>query len=108
MLADPDDAEAYIDSDMALHRLLYEYAESALLGEVLSMVKTYNLRVRYVIERALADAPEERRAVRIASTREHIAILDALERRDPDLACNAVYEHITSCISREAKYHRCE
>lgn len=108
VLADPDDAEAYIDSDMALHRLLYEYAESTLLGEVLSMVKTYNLRVRYVIERALADAPEERRAVRIASTREHIAILDALERRDPDLAYNAVYEHITNCISREAKYHRCE
>jgi DNA-binding GntR family transcriptional regulator len=108
VLENPDDMEAYVDSDMALHRLLYEYAESELLSEILGLVKTYNLRVRYAIERALEEAPEERRVVRIASTKEHVAILDAFNKRDPDLAYDAVYAHISNCITREQTYHCCE
>lgn len=104
VLDDPDDMAAYVDSDMALHRLLYEYADSELISEILGMVKTSTLRVRYAIERALEEAPEKRREVRLASTHEHIAILDAIESREPQLAYDAVHRHIACCIERESMY----
>jgi DNA-binding GntR family transcriptional regulator len=101
----PDDLMAYVDSDMALHQLLNQYSGSKLLSDILDIVKAYTLRIRYFIERSLEESPEEQREVRLASTREHIAILDAVEKRDPGLAYNAVLAHIDNCVERDEEYH---
>ena len=105
VLSHPDDVIAYVDSDMALHQLLNQYSGSKLLSDILDIVKAYTLRIRYFIERSLAESPEEQCEVRLASTREHIAILDAVEQRDPELAYRAVRAHIGKCVERDEQYH---
>lgn len=104
VLEHPDDEVSYVESDMALHQMLCENAGSKLIWDILNLVKTYTLRVRYSIERSLVESPEKRREVRLCSTREHIAILDALETRDPERAGDAALAHIERCIERDQLY----
>lgn len=103
VLEHPDDEVAYVESDMVLHQLLCENAGSKLLWDTLNLVKTYTLRMRYSIERSLTDSAA-RREVRLCSTHEHIAILEALETRDPERAYAAVLAHIERCIERDRLY----
>lgn len=90
VLENPSDMEAYIASDIALHELLYLYAGSRLLIEVLEMIKAHNMRYRYLRERE----GEEQTITCIISTHEHLKILEALQSRDAERIYKAVYSHI--------------
>lgn len=105
VLDHPDNENAYVDSDMELHQMFSRYSGSKLLCNILDIVKSYTLRIRYSVEIPLEASPEKQREVRIASTKEHIAIIDAIDQRDPGLAAEAMRMHIDNCIERDMEYH---
>lgn len=94
VLEDPSDVVAYVESDMAVHELLHSYAGSKFLSEILTMVKTYTMRFRYIVEKTEEAAPAREASTIIVSTHEHLGILDALNSRDPERAYSTVLQHI--------------
>jgi len=94
VLKDPSNVAAYVESDMAVHELLHAYAGSKFLSEILTMVKTYTMRFRYIVEKTEEAIPHREPSAIIVSTHEHLGILDALESRDPERAYSAVLQHI--------------
>lgn len=101
VLAFPQDKVAYIHSDMELHELFHIYLGSKLLSDILNMIKTNNLRYRYMNENADNAYEEEI----VAITKEHLDILDAIEARDSTLVHERVLKHILAYQqrSRDAK-----
>jgi DNA-binding GntR family transcriptional regulator len=94
VLDNPSDVAAYVESDMAVHELLHSYAGSKFLSEILTMVKTYTMRFRYIVERTEEAVLTREESSIIVSTHEHLSILDALEARDPERVYSAVLQHI--------------
>lgn len=98
-LANPDDMAGYVASDLALHELLHAHAGSPVLSEILVTVKEHSLRLRYSAEEH-APGDGEKRAFVIAATNEHLTILDALERGDPDEVAEKVLQHLGKHMER--------
>lgn len=96
VLESPKDKVAYIHSDMELHELFHIYLGSKLLSDILNMIKTNNLRYRYINENADAAYEEEI----ISITKEHLDILDAIEARDASLVYERVLKHIEAYQQR--------
>ncbi|HPL54133.1 MAG TPA: GntR family transcriptional regulator [Bacillota bacterium] len=94
VLDDPSSVAAYVESDMAVHELLHYYAGSKFLSEILTMIKTYTMRFRYIIEKTEKSTLNREASTIIVSTHEHLSILDALESRDPERVYSAVLQHI--------------
>lgn len=94
VLDNPSAVAAYVESDMAVHELLHSYAGSKFLSEILTMVKTYTMRFRYIVERTEEAGIKREASTIIVSTHEHLSILDALEARDPERVYSAVLQHI--------------
>ena len=100
VLEKPDDMTAYIESDIALHDIMYAYAQSKLLSETLTNLKLYTIRIRYSPERFYDNNPSDQKSIIIKSTTEHLNILDALESRDPDRVYTTVLQHIQKYAER--------
>lgn len=94
VLEDPSNVAAYVESDMAVHELLHTYAGSKFLSEILTMVKTYTMRFRYIVEKIEEVVSNSQTSTTIISTHEHLSIIDALDSRDPEKAYSAVLQHI--------------
>lgn len=95
VLEEPSNREQYIKSDLELHEILHQYAGSPLLSEIISNVKDRSIRLRYISDQCeLDDNSPARIAIVIASTHEHLEILDALEQGDQQSAHQKVLQHI--------------
>ncbi len=94
VLDNPSDIVAYVESDMAVHELLHSYAGSKFLSEILTKVKSYTMRFRYLVEKTEKIASASEASTIIISTHEHLSIINALDSRDPELAYSVVLQHI--------------
>lgn len=85
----PDSLTLSMESDDATHALLYQYANSKALTNVLETLRTNTMRYRYLAKRH--ETP-----VGTAQTiaREHMDILDAISLRDENLVYFRVYNHL--------------
>lgn len=102
VLDDPTDLSTYVESDLAVHELLHSYAGSKILSDTLSNIKTYSMRYRYLVEK-ISGEKEDAKALSnsiIVSTKEHMAIIDALDSRDGQKAYNTVLSHLNSYTKR--------
>lgn len=82
--------EQLVELDNKFHELIYEASGSKILDHVLSDFHHYVERVRKI---TLA-APERAKK----SSQEHAAILDAIRKRDKDLAEALAHEHMINTI----------
>ena len=97
VLAHPEDVYAYMDSDRAVHHLLHAYADSLILSETLTTLKEHSARARYYSSGADEKVKQN---TSLIATKEHLAILDALDSRDPEKVEKAVYQHIARYMGR--------
>ena len=91
---EPLNIESYVESDIRLHEILYRYSGSKLLSEVLTQVKECSIRLRYCAEIFGNSDYKTQKLIAEVATQEHIAILDAIDRRDVDLVDVLVREHL--------------
>lgn len=89
------DVMKYIDLDYKLHKELTSYSNNMFLNSLFAVVNDHNHRIR--VETSTRNRDYSR------SIREHIAILEAIERRDADAVEQAVRAHILTS-KREAYY----
>jgi DNA-binding FadR family transcriptional regulator len=82
-----DTVEAFVENDLAFHRLIAEAAGNPLLVALLDNLASRTARARLWRDRTEAGASERTR-------REHAAIHAALVRRHPDIAAAVVTAHI--------------
>lgn len=94
VLENPSDVVAYVESDMAVHELLHAYAGSKFLSEILTKIKSYTMRFRYLVEKSTEGTSNNQISTTIVSTHEHLSIIDALDSRDPERIYSAVLQHI--------------
>jgi DNA-binding GntR family transcriptional regulator len=94
VLEHPSEIVPYVESDMAVHELLHAYAGSKFLSEILTKIKSFTMRFRYIVEKTEEVASDSQTSTIIVSTHEHLGIIDALDSRDPERAYSAVLEHI--------------
>lgn len=90
VLEHPENLEAYIESDLELHEMLYQYANSDIVKKALTMIKEYSIRLRYYAE---VHVETDHLQTICSSTKEHLHILDAIEARDVALVKQLVCEH---------------
>jgi DNA-binding GntR family transcriptional regulator len=102
VIDNPTDLPTYVESDMAVHELLHSFAGSKILSDTLSNIKTYTMRYRYLVEKIPGEAEDLKALAEsiIISTKEHMAIIDALDTRDAQKAYDAVLSHLNSYIKR--------
>lgn len=102
VLEGPFDFIAYLTSDRNFHNMLHQYSGSRILSEVMTSVWEYSTRMRYHTGRYDDHSPEQIENA-MASTREHLHILDAFDQRDPELAYQAVQLHLEKYAERVSK-----
>ena len=81
------DVMKYIDLDYKLHKELTSYSNNMFLNSLFAVVNDHNHRIR--VETSTRNRDYSR------SIREHIAILEAIERRDADAVEQAVRAHLS-------------
>lgn len=96
ILTNPDDFNAYQNSDLELHELLYNHVDNKILKDTLLMVKQHSLRIRYCAE----EVTEIKRDIILQSTKEHLDILDAIKSRDGEKVSNMVIIHLLNTEKR--------
>lgn len=87
------DVMKYIDLDYKLHNELTSYSNNMFLNSLFAVVNDHNHRIRVMTSTRNRDYSR--------SIREHLAILEAIEKRDPDAVEQAVRAHILTS-KREA------
>jgi len=102
ILDNPTDLSTYVESDLAVHELLHSFAGSKILSDTLSNIKTYSMRYRYLVEKISGEKEDEKALSEsiLISTKEHMAIVDALDSRDGQKAYNSVLSHLNSYTKR--------
>lgn len=99
VLNDPEDFEAYMESDLELHELLYKYVSNRLLKETLITIKAHSLRIRYFAE----NNQRTRKDIILQVTEDHLKIIKALKARNPKLIYESVLNHVTNSQERSIK-----
>lgn len=89
LLSDPEDFDKYIETDTAVHSILYKYYNNEYLQTILDKLKSHSIRTRWTAERQ-----NKNPKMCLLSIREHLAIVDALLSGDADAVYNAVFNHI--------------
>jgi len=84
------DLQMYMDGDLRLHELMYEYLENPFLRETVERVRQLSMRMRYFPE----GVDKIKESTITSVTNEHLAIVDALLAHDPDRSADAVRIHI--------------
>ncbi len=87
------DVMKYIDLDYKLHRELTSYSNNMFLNSLFAVVNDHNHRIRVMTSTRNRDYS--------CSIREHLTILEAIGKRDPDAVEQAVRAHILTS-KREA------
>jgi len=82
--------EQMVELDNKFHELIYEASGSKILYHVLSDFHHYVERIRKITLAMPSRASQ--------ASQEHAAILEAIKKRDGDLAEQLAYEHIKSSI----------
>jgi len=85
--ADAPDHEQIMDADIAFHRIIAQASENPVLEGLIDALAGRTVRAR--LWRAIADDDAEAR-----THTEHLAILEALRRRDPDIARVRMASHL--------------
>lgn len=106
LYANPTDLVDYLSSDNALHKILYDYCDSRLIITLLDTVRTYTMRyyakrfdtIMSAQKERLGDDSLDEASVIKAETKEHLAILKAVEERDTDKAMQLLRDHINGYI----------
>jgi len=91
VLAHPEDFAAYTRVSFDVHALFYKHLSNRLLRELLEKVNVHSIRIRSFIE---GSAKPEREEIVRQVAREHLAIVEALRRRDAEEASRLIQEHL--------------
>jgi len=102
-LTNLDDFELYMKSDLAIHKLLYEYIDNDYLKELIETTSSRSLRVRYFTEKAVIGEDED---VEKTVCAEHLQIIDTIKNLDSDAVYNSVQTHIKNGWERTVKAFR--
>mgnify|MGYP004576890481 FL=1 len=88
---DPSDFVRYMESDIAVHALFVDYLDNRYLKDILRNLKEHSMRMRWNVEqrRTAESVP-----VILESTKEHMAIIQAVEDRQSDALYDAVMKHL--------------
>lgn len=101
LLENPSDFNAFIETDMTVHKLLFEYSDSKVLSVIMNHLRSLSMQYRYLVEQSLPEKNENTIAKQvIISTKEHLKLLDSLETRDPEKASAAVLWHLQNSLDR--------
>lgn len=84
----------YLQADWSFHLLIATSTGNAYLERAFSTISGYLQRFQLFDRKVIADAPE--------CTAEHAAILQAFERRAPDVAATAMRDHLVQLRDRIA------
>jgi GntR family transcriptional regulator, transcriptional repressor for pyruvate dehydrogenase complex len=84
--------EAFVVADMQFHQAVAAAADNSVLADLLQSVRSL---IRVWVERAVSDSAHTQR-----TCAEHRAILEALQRHDPDGAATAMSDHMKSAAAR--------
>ena len=96
--ANPTDFDLYMNCDMRLHNLLYQYEENTLLKDEVFNISEHSLRARYLAERG-----EHYDTVSHGVCEEHVRIMKALKEQDADEVYAAVKHHVNESLKRCVK-----
>jgi DNA-binding GntR family transcriptional regulator len=91
VLAHPEDFAAYTRVSFEVHALFYKHLSNRLLRELLEKVNIHSIRIRSFVE---GSAESERKEIVRQVAREHLAIVEALHRRDAKEAGRLIQEHL--------------
>ena len=104
MYDEPGSISDFYECDTDFHHLLYSHVDSKMLVSTLDSIRTYT--VRYYTQRFHVLVDRYRKlhndpSISVEETirfemLEHMAILDAVEKRDAELACRLLREHISA------------
>jgi DNA-binding GntR family transcriptional regulator len=96
VLNNPEDFNAYMNSDLEVHGILCKHLSNNLLKNNLTMLKQHSLRIRYLAE---DNTPMRSNVIRTV-TREHLDIIEALKKRDANAVLHMVNEHLKNTERR--------
>lgn len=91
VLAHPEDFATYTRVSFDVHAVFYKHLSNKLLRELLEKVNVHSIRIRSFIE---GSAKPEREEIVRQVAREHLAIVEALRRRDAEEAGRRIREHL--------------
>lgn len=98
ILKDPDDFEKYMESDLEIHTLFYDYVPNHFLSDVLRKMKDHSLRMRWNGEKKVPES--QGKQFIILSTSEHLNIIKKMKDGDAQGVYDAVLYHINTSITR--------
>ncbi len=98
LLDSPNDFELYKETDALLHEMLCARSENTLVKDALEKLLDHSRRIRYFAE----NTPFREEVVREVS-KEHLAIIDALLKKDADAVEKAMKKHLQSAEERTLK-----
>ena len=102
VLEDPTDSTKYMESDLALHDMLYTYANNSYLRTELHTLKIHSSCARWskdLKQRVNHDVPK----TVIDISNEHMGIIKALRSRNPEQVEESVRQHIKNGSIRMLK-----
>lgn len=88
---------AYMQSDIALHELLYKYLDNPILRDTLNSIKEHSLRIRYLAE--IHDSVVDTSVI-AQSIKEHLEILTAMKARNGMRLFILVKRHLRNAEKR--------
>jgi GntR family transcriptional repressor for pyruvate dehydrogenase complex len=87
------DVDSFVAADIALHTKVAEIAGNSVFVDILTSIRSLlNVWMRRVLQAAAGDLHP--------SYSEHIGIVDAIEKGDPDAAAEAMKQHMSSASKR--------
>lgn len=93
----PNDLAQYVNSDLEVHQMLVDYVQNRFLKSTLENMKAHSLRIRWAAE---YDNEKTQAGIVEAATKEHMEIVYALKKRDPDLVYRVVKRHVENGSER--------
>lgn len=90
------DMHFYIETDSNIHKILYNRLGNSLLKKTIKDIHHLSTRMRYFAE----SVPEDSKQVVHEVSKEHLAILEALKKGDPDACEQAVLNHVMNSEQR--------
>lgn len=96
--AHPEEFERYMESDLKLHDLVTKYLDNAFMKATMDNLRAHSLRIRWTDEYTTTGTrhPETPAAV----NEEHLKIIAAMKKREPELVQKAFKDHLIQSMSR--------
>lgn len=87
--------DTHVQSDIAMHDLILQATDNSLFERLARLVSDQSIRVRWLVE-TIATVDEVLEIID-----EHLALLEALRARDPDLAYRRLTRHLEAGLQRQ-------